>query len=118
MNLENIKKIINNNDEVNVMFTTGIMDANHQAIPVHFKFTKGVSKIHKHNKAFICAKTKAVLPIKLKTFEEAKGRVISDYQIYKEAYWLKQLNEKYKVVVNQSTLNRVKNQIKNNSFEN
>lgn len=116
--LENIKKIINNNEEVNIIFTSGIMDANHQTLPDYFKSAKGISKIYKHNKAFLCAEVKAVLPRKIKTFEEAKEHVISDYQKHKEAQWMKQLNEKYKVVVNQSALNKVKNQIKNQTFEN
>lgn len=113
MDLENIKKLVNNNGEVHVVFTSGIMDANHQALPDNFEFAKGISKIYKHNKAFIIAKVKAVLPKELKTFEEAQGLIISDYQTYKEENWVKQLKEKYKVVVNQSVLNKVKNQIEN-----
>jgi len=113
MDLENIKKLVNNNGEVHVVFTSGIMDANHQALPDNFEFTKGISKIYKHNKAFIIAKVNAVLPKQLKTFENAKGMVISDYQTYKEKNWIKQLKEKYKIAVNQKALNKVKNQIKN-----
>ncbi|WP_034040624.1 peptidylprolyl isomerase [Wocania ichthyoenteri] len=113
MDLENIKNLVNNNGEVHVVFTSGIMDATHQALPDNFEFSKGISKIYKHNKAFIVAKVKAVLPKKLKTFEEAQGLIISDYQTYKEENWVKQLKEKYKVVVNQSVLSKVKNQIKN-----
>lgn len=112
MSSEDIKKLVNNNGEVHVVFTTGIMDANHQALPKEFQFATGVSKIYKHNKAFIVAKIKEVLPQKLKTFEEAKGLIISDYQAYKEENWVNQLKEKYKVVINQNVLNKVKNQIK------
>lgn len=112
MSLEDIKKLVNNNGEVHVVFTSGIMDANHQALPKNFQFTKGISKIYKHNKAFIVAKVKEVLPKQLKTFEEAKGLIISDYQAYKEENWVNQLKEKYKVVINQNVLNKVKNQIK------
>ncbi len=113
MSLEDIKRLVNNNGEVHVVFTSGIMDARHQAFPGNFEFKKGISKIYKHNKAFIVAQVKEVLPKKIKTFEEAKGLIISDYQAYKEKNWVKQLKEKYKIVVNQSALNKVKNQIKN-----
>ena len=113
MDLEDIKKLVNNNGEVHVVFTSGVMDANHQALPDKFEFAKGISKIYKHNKAFIIANVKAVLPKKHKTFEEAKGLIISDYQTYKEENWVNQLKEKYKVVVNQDVLNKIKNQIKN-----
>ena len=113
MDLEAIKTLVNSNGEVHVVFTSGIMDANHQALPNNFEFVKGISKIYKHNKAFIVAKVKDVLPKKIKTFEDAKGLVISDYQTFKEENWINQLKEKYKVVVNQKALNKVKNQIKN-----
>lgn len=113
MDLEHIKNLVNTNGQVHVVFTTGIMDANHQALPDNFEFAAGLSKIYKHNKAFIVAKVKKVLPEQLKTFEEAKGLVISDYQTYKEEQWVNKLKEKYKVVVNQDAFNQVKNQIKN-----
>lgn len=113
MDLDAIKNLVNNNGEVHVVFTSGIMDASHQALPNNFEFAKGISKIYKHNKAFIVAKVKEVLPKKTKTFEDAKGLVVSDYQAYKESNWINQLKEKYKVVVNQKALNKVKNQIKN-----
>ncbi|PIA82237.1 peptidylprolyl isomerase [Gaetbulibacter sp. 4G1] len=113
MSLEDIKKLVNNNGEVHVVFTSGIMDATHQAFPNKFEFKKGISKIYKHNNAFIVVKVKEVLPEIIKTFEEAKGLIISDYQAYKEKNWVEQLKEKYKIVVNQEALNKVKNQIKN-----
>ncbi|MCF7567799.1 peptidylprolyl isomerase [Sabulilitoribacter arenilitoris] len=112
MSLEDIKKLVNNNGEVNVVFTSSTMDANHQALPDNFQFTKGISKIYKHNKAFIVAKVNEVLPKQLKTFEEAKGLIISDFQTHKEENWIKKLEEKYKVVINQNVLDKVKNQIK------
>ncbi len=113
MSLEDIKTLVNNNGEVHVVFTSDIMDAKHQALPDKFEFKKGISKIYKHNKAFIVAQVKAVLPKRVKTFEEAKGLIISDYQAYKEKNWVNQLRAKYKIVVNQNALNKVKNQIKN-----
>ncbi|MFD1163350.1 peptidylprolyl isomerase [Hwangdonia seohaensis] len=113
MDLEVIKNLVNNNGEVHVVFTSGIMDANHQALPDDFEFSKGISKIYKHNQAYIVAKVNAVLPKQLKTFEEAKGLIISDYQTYKEENWVNDLKAKYKVVVNQNALDKVRNQIKN-----
>ncbi|WOD42581.1 peptidylprolyl isomerase [Hwangdonia lutea] len=113
MDLEVIKNLVNNNGEVHVVFTSGIMDANHQALPDNFEFSKGISKIYKHNKAYIVANVKDVLPKKLKTFEEAKGLIINDYQAYKEERWVNDLKAKYTVNVNQNALERVRNQIKN-----
>jgi peptidyl-prolyl cis-trans isomerase SurA len=113
MSIEDIKKLVNNNGQVQVIFTSDVMEANHQALPENFKFQKGISKVYNHHDAFVVALVKDVLPEKLKTFEEAKGEIISDYQVFKEEKWLGELKEKYKVVVNQESFNKVKSQIKN-----
>ncbi len=111
--LNDIKKLVNRDDKVEVIFTSEIMDATHQALPEQFEFKKGISKIYKYNDAFVVAQVKDVLPVTKKTFEQAKGIVIADYQVHKEKSWLKALKAKYKVEINQDALKRVKNQIKN-----
>ncbi|WP_100614334.1 peptidylprolyl isomerase [Confluentibacter citreus] len=113
MGLDEIKKLVNNNEEVQVLFTSDVMDANHQVLPDNFDFKKGVSKVYKHHDAFVVVQVKDVMPKKLKTFEEARGEVISDYQVVKENKWLEGLKTKYKVEVNQESLTKVKTQIKN-----
>lgn len=111
MSLDRIKDLVNSNDSVEVIFTSGIMDAEHQALPKGFKFKKGISKIFKHNDAFEVVQVKDILPETEKTLEEAKGAVISDYQNQKEAKWVKSLADKYKVVVNKDILKKVKSEI-------
>ena len=111
--LDKIKNLVNSNDEVQVIFTSDVMDASHQSLPDEFQFKKGISKIYKHNDAFVVIQVKEVLPETQKTFEEAKGVVISDYQTYKEGKWLKDLREKYKVRLNKEVLAKVKSQLKN-----
>ncbi|WP_445737501.1 peptidylprolyl isomerase [Mariniflexile sp.] len=113
MALDQIKGLVNSNDKIDVIFTSGIMEANHQALPNGFEFKKGVSKIYNHNGAFVIVQVKEVLPETQKTFEESKGAVMSDYQNFKEDKWLKELANKYKVEVNQEALKNVKTQIKN-----
>ncbi len=110
--LDEIKLSINTDDKVNVSFTEGIMDEKHQALPKKIKFEKGVSKVHKHNDAYVAVKVKDVLPVTQKTFEETKGKVISDYQASKEENWLKELSEKYAIKVNEKVLTKVKSEIK------
>ena len=110
---EEIKKLVNNNGEVNIIFSSGIMEEGHQALPPNFQFEKGLSKIYKHNDSFVLVQTKEIFPETLKTFEEAKGSVISDYQTYKENNWLESLKNKFKVDINQDALKNVKAEIKN-----
>ncbi|PKQ46489.1 peptidylprolyl isomerase [Confluentibacter flavum] len=113
MDLDDIKNLVNTDGEVQVLFTSDVMEASHQALPDNFELKKGVSKIYKHHDAYVIVQIKDVLPKKIKTFEEARGEVISDYQVAKENKWLEGLKTKYKVEVNQESLNKVKSQIKN-----
>jgi len=110
---EQIKTVLNTDKSINVIFTSGIMDAKHQSLPENFSFKIGVSDIYKLNDAFIVADVKEVLPKELKVFKEARGAVISDFQNYKEANWILNLEKKYKVVINQEVLEQVKSQLKN-----
>ena len=110
--LNEINTLINKKDNIDVIFTSKTIKEGDQLIPTSFSFKKGLSKIYKHNKGFVLLDVKNVLPETQKTFTEAKGRVVNDYQVLKEANWIKQLKNKYKVVVNQEVLTAVKNQIK------
>jgi len=112
MAIDQIKSLINSNDKIDVIFTSDIMDSTHQALPSDFDFKKGISKIYNHNDGFVIVQVKEVLPETQKTLDEAKGLVISDYQAFKEEKWLKELAEKYKVVVNEKALKNVKSQLK------
>ena len=111
MSLDRIKNLVNSNDAVEVIFTSGIMDAEHQALPKGFKFKKGISKIFKHHDAFAVVQVKEILSKTEKTLEEAKGAVISDYQNEKEAKWVEALAKKYPVIVHKDVLKKVKSEI-------
>jgi len=112
MALDQIKGLINSNDKIDVIFTSDVMDENHQALPKGFEFKKGISKIYNHHNAFVLVLVDEVLPETQKTFEESKGAVISDYQLFKEKNWLQELGKKYKIEINQKALEYVKSQIK------
>ncbi|GAL68600.1 peptidylprolyl isomerase [Jejuia pallidilutea] len=112
MPTDDIKNLVNTNGEVNVIFTKDTMATTHQALPEKFNISKGVSKVYKHNSGYIVANVSEVLPKKQKPYEEVKGLVMSDYQTHKENVWLNQLKEKYKVVVNNDALKRVKAELK------
>ncbi|MGC6430210.1 MAG: peptidylprolyl isomerase [Jejuia sp.] len=112
MPLENIKKLVNTNGEVNIIFTQDTMNVNHQALPKNFDLKEGLSDVYKHNDSFIVAKVGEVFPKKLKPFDEVKGLVMSDYQNNKENLWIEELKQKYKVDVNTEALKKVKAEIK------
>ncbi|RSK39356.1 peptidylprolyl isomerase [Mangrovimonas spongiae] len=108
---ESIKSKINQDNKVNVIFTSGVLEKNHQSLPEDFNFKKGVSKIYHKNDAFLVVNVKDVLPKTLKEFNEIEGLVLTDFQNYKEQEFVKQLHEKYTVVVNEAVLSKVKSQI-------
>lgn len=112
--IDSIKSRINKSNAVDVLFTTGKMAKNHQALPAKMKFKKGVSKIFKHNGAYVVVQVKNVIPLKPKTLSEARGQVTSDYQTQKEKNWLSDLRKKYHVAINKDVLKRLKNSIKTN----
>lgn len=113
MPIDKIKSLVNTGDKVDVIFTSDIMDAQHQALPEKFEFKNGVSKIYKHNDSYVLVKVNEVLPETQKLFEDAKGAVMSDYQNYKEENWVKDLKNKYKIELNQDVLKAVKTKLKN-----
>ena len=108
-----IKDALNKKGKVNVIFTSGLMEKGHQALPPEFQFKEGLSKIYKHNDSFVVVNVNKILPREQLSFEEAKGRVITNFQDQKEKSWIQELHLKYKVVVNDEILNKIKAQIKN-----
>ena len=108
---EEISKELNTDDEQNVMFTKGIKPSDDPSLPKEGIVRKGFSKIYQYNDAYHIVKVNALLPKTNKTFDEAKGKIISDYQNTLEADWLKALNERYEVEVNADVLEEVKSHI-------
>ena len=109
--IDAIKSQLNTETSQKVIFTKDIMEANHQALPEDFEFKEGISKTYFNNDAYHVVFVSKLLPKGLKSFDEAKGKIVSDYQNYIEDSWLKELNSKYKVEVNQDVLNKVKSNL-------
>jgi len=110
--VEEIKQQINISDQ-NILVTTGMLSKNTNIIPEDFLMKIGLSDIYKWNKAYHIVMVTEVLPESIKTFEDAKGLVISDYQIIYEKNWMEVLSKKYKVSVNKEVLKRTKQQLNN-----
>lgn len=100
-----------NTEEQKVMFTKGIRPSNDLSLPQDGILRTGLSRIYSYNDAYHVVKVNALLPKTNKTFDEAKGKVISDYQNALEAKWLDSLKERYVVKVNENVLDKVKSQI-------
>ena len=112
--VETIMTKVNAGGEMNAIPTKGVFEKGNQALPENFEFKEGVSEIYEHNDSYHVVLVNSVLPAGGKTLEEAKGKVISDYQNYIEDNWVKTLNERFEVKLNEDVLERIKQQILTN----
>ncbi|MBF6608672.1 MAG: peptidylprolyl isomerase [Flavobacterium sp.] len=108
-----IKEKLNNKDAVNVMTTQGIYEEGNDALPKGLKYKKGVSDILKDGEHFFVVKVNKLLPAGPKSLEDAKGRVINDYQQYLEENWVKDLQQEFSVTVNREVFEELKKEINN-----
>ncbi len=107
-----IKKDLNK-DGKSVMFNEGVFDEGSEAYPKDLEWKEGLSEVVKKGDYFYVVKINKVMPAANKTLEEAKGKVINDYQQYLESNWIKNLRSEFKIEVNQDAFTRVKAVLKN-----
>ncbi len=105
---EEIDEAINKNQQ-NVIFSNGELELGQAPLPKNFNVrTKTpISELIKENNSFYVVNVKEFKPKSQKTFEEAKGQLIADYQIALESKWTQELRTKFKVDVNESVLAKV-----------
>ncbi|MBT8254513.1 MAG: peptidylprolyl isomerase [Bacteroidia bacterium] len=77
-------------------------------LPETLAIKLGTSEIFKHNGSYHVIRVDEIIPESIKTFEEAKGIVISDYQEYTEQKWLEGLRDKFSVEVNTNVMDQIK----------
>ncbi|RYZ78473.1 MAG: peptidyl-prolyl cis-trans isomerase, partial [Proteobacteria bacterium] len=108
---EFIKEKLNTKDKVNIMTTSGIFEEGNDALPKNLKFEAGVSDIIKDGEYYFVAKVNKAIPAGPKALDEAKGRVVNDYQEYLEKNWVNDLKSEFTVKVNNDTFQKVKTQL-------
>ncbi|MCA0132351.1 peptidylprolyl isomerase [Winogradskyella alexanderae] len=108
-----IEASLNTKEKQNIIFTSGIYDADDNRLPANLELIEGVSGVHRHNQAFHVVKINNILLPGTKTLKEAKGMVINDYQSQIESNWIQSLYERFTIEVNEEVLQRIKAQINN-----
>ncbi|MEY8847271.1 peptidylprolyl isomerase [Psychroserpens sp. XS_ASV72] len=111
--VDDIESKFNTEKTQNVIATKGVFQVGDQNLPTDFKFAEGVSDVYEHHNAFHVIKANKILPKGQKTLDEAKGKVISDYQNQIETDWIETLNQRYNVKINDKILKKVKSEISN-----
>ena len=107
-NLSDIQSEINEESQLNVALDSGLYEIDDKPILDEVTLAEpGMSKVLEKEGRFFAVQILEIIPPASKSFEEARGLVISDYQSYLEEAWISELKEKYEIQVNQNTLSEV-----------
>jgi len=106
-----IKEKLNVKGAVDIIANEGIFDENSDALPKGKK-ENGISDVVKEGDYYFVMKINKHMETAPKTLDEAKGKVINDYQQYLEEKWVSDLKQEFKISVNQPVFEKVKKQIK------
>ncbi|MBQ4822627.1 peptidylprolyl isomerase [Aquimarina sp. MMG016] len=109
--IDDIKKEINLNKKPSVIFSEEELVKGEDALPKGMLVKVGEIGVNQENNYNVLIQIKEILPSRIKSFDETKGKVINDFQEYLESNWLKQLREKYTVKVNKKIVKRIKKDI-------
>lgn len=110
--IDDIKQKLNTKDVVNIMFKEETYEEGTANFPKNVSFKTGVNEVFKDGDHYFVNKVTAVLPTENKTLEEARGRVINDYQQWLEDNWVSELKKEFKVQVNQQVFDNLKSEMK------
>jgi peptidyl-prolyl cis-trans isomerase SurA len=105
---DKIKESLNTKDIVNIMIKEETVEEGTNNFPKNGTNKLGVSDIYQDKEFYFVNKVKKIMPAGAKTLEEARGRVINDYQQYLEDNWVSELKKEFKVSVNQDVFERLK----------
>jgi len=108
---EDIKKQLNKDGKVDIMERSGTFELESDVLPKQDKWKTGVTDILKKGDYYYVVNVKKVAGKGPKTLEEAKGRVVNDYQQYLESKWVTDLKGEFNVQVNRNVFENVKKQL-------
>lgn len=103
-----IQSEVNQESQLTVELDSGIYEIEDQPILNEVQVAEaGMSKFVEKDGRFFAIQILKILPPVNKSFKEARGLVISDYQSFLEEDWIRELKAKYDVRVEQKTLTAV-----------
>lgn len=108
---DDIKEQINTKDKVEVMVKTGVFEIGTDGLPKLKSYEKGISDIVQDGNYYFIAAIDEKLPVSDKTLEEARGRVINDYQQYLEQNWVSELKKEFSITINDATFAKIKSEL-------
>jgi peptidyl-prolyl cis-trans isomerase SurA len=105
--LATIKEKINTKDKTHVIFSMGEFEKGSDKLPEAYDFSLGLSEVFKDEKYFVIVRTDEVIAADFRALNDIKGKVINEYQNHLEEQWLKSLEQKYPVKINEIELAKV-----------
>jgi len=108
---DEIKASMNTDSKINVMVTKGLFEKGSNDLPSDFKLKEGVSKIFEKDGTFTLVSLDQIFKEGIKPYELVEGRVLSDYQNKVEKDWMESLHKKFKVEIDNKTLDKVKKEL-------
>ncbi|MDX1462752.1 MAG: peptidylprolyl isomerase [Marinirhabdus sp.] len=106
-----IKKALNTNEQVNVILSAGTFEEDSKALPQNLELNVGVSETLQQENRYSVVKVNEVIPPSIKSYDEVRGKVMTEYQQYLEEQLMDELREKYTVDVNKKTLKKLKKEL-------
>lgn len=100
-----LEKNFNVKDPLNLSITKGVYELGSPQLPEQMQWTMGTQELTQDKLTYLII-IKNIIPAQNKSFDEAKGLVISDYQEHLEQEWLASLKQKYDVNINSEELKR------------
>ena len=108
-----ILKKMNKDSQVGVVFQSGIITKTNETLPENIEWKVGVTGVYKKGERdFVIVDILNFVEPQTKTLEESVNKVRSDYQVYLEKSWNKELLDKYKVEIDLNIFNELKKQYK------
>jgi peptidyl-prolyl cis-trans isomerase SurA len=109
---EEVKELLNKQGDLRVLLSKGVFEKGAKQLPSTSKFVTGVSDVYKIDTGFTLLQVDEVLLSTNKSFDEVRGRVMSEYQSELEATWVQNLRDKYNIKINKKTLKKIKKELK------
>ncbi|MCT4582278.1 MAG: peptidylprolyl isomerase [Flavobacteriales bacterium] len=101
---DSIVNFLNQDSQLNIQLESGIFEqAQHQYLK-NQSWKKGLNKVQMINGKYVFCNVKNSLPSQPKKLDEAKGLITAAYQEHLEKEWLKTLEAKHKIIVDEAVL--------------
>ena len=100
----NVVNIINGDSKLKIRKRDGKFEIAKTSYLKNTQLTEGLNKPYQVDDKYFVVKVNKILSPAQKELSECKGAATSDYQNYLEKEWLKELNAKHKIVVNEEAL--------------